>query len=157
MKFPRDKQQKKKVAKVGQDEGKTRRRGEESREERRRPAVSAFISIHILFVVFILSNPWELEPAAWDNQHNEWSALERVLSMDCAFVYKARMYYNDDDEDEARTSCASVRLGRVVSETNAFHFKCSCCLVTPGGPCFLSFSVAGSSSRNNNKSNNSNN
>lgn len=57
MKFPRDKQQKKKVAKVGQDEDKTRTRGEESREERRRPAVSAFISIHILFVVFILSNP----------------------------------------------------------------------------------------------------
>lgn len=65
--------------------------------------------------------------------------------MDCAFVYKARMSYNDDedeDEDEARTSCASVRLGRVVSETNAFHFKCSCFLVTPWGPCFLSFSVA---------------
>lgn len=47
MKFPRDKQQKK-------DEENGRR---EEDSERRRPAVSAFISIHILFVVFILSNP----------------------------------------------------------------------------------------------------
>lgn len=53
MKFPRDKQQKK-VEKMGQDEEKGRR---ERDSERRRPAVSAFISIHILFVVFILSNP----------------------------------------------------------------------------------------------------
>lgn len=53
MKFLRDKQQKKKVEKMGQDEEK----GRERDSERRRPAVSAFISIHILFVVFILSNP----------------------------------------------------------------------------------------------------
>lgn len=54
MKFPRDKQQKKNVKKVAQDEEKGRRVRD---SERRRPAVSAFISIHILFVVFILSNP----------------------------------------------------------------------------------------------------
>lgn len=47
MKFPRDKQQKK-------DEEKGRREGFRKTQA---GAVSAFISIHILFVVFILSNP----------------------------------------------------------------------------------------------------
>jgi len=56
----------------------------ENYEGRGKANVSAFISIHILFLVFEKS--LRARPAAWDNQHNEWSALERAISMDYAFV-----------------------------------------------------------------------
>lgn len=84
MKFPRDKQQRKKRWQKWDKAKGWRRSGHRQTGGKRIYFNSYFIRS------FYLSNPWALEPAAWDNQHNEWSALKRVLSMDYAFVYKAK-------------------------------------------------------------------
>lgn len=127
MKFPRDKQQRKKGGKSG-----TKRRDDEEAATGRL-AVSAFISIHILFVVFIwailerLSRP----PGIINIMSGaHWSEFSRWTTPLCT---RPRRRRGELSLGAAWTSCV---------RNKCFSFQMQLLLGYPRGSCFLSFSVA---------------